>query len=266
MRGHKASFLTISVVLGGMSLSGPAHAKDLARVNQKVLTDRDLNLALSSLNETQRQTLLQDTNRRYQLIQNLIDREVIAQAAEKADLGAKIQDDVNSYRKDRLMAAYVDQEIGSQLTPSHAKRYYEAHKDEFSTDLVHVQHILLRDEVTAKKVHALVKAPNSDFLKIAETYSADPNVKINRGDLGFISRTTVIAEVAEAAFSANQDEVVGPVMTPYGYEVIKALDRRSGRTPTYDEIELQVMASLRQRLIRNLADKLKNNYKIEMMK
>src|SRR4051794_8610740 len=57
----------------------PAHAVDLAKVNGRVISDRDLQSALNNLNDGQRQNVLKDSNSRRQVLTSVIDQELLVQ-------------------------------------------------------------------------------------------------------------------------------------------------------------------------------------------
>jgi hypothetical protein len=79
------SFAALLAVLG---FGASAHAVDLAKVNGRVITDRDLNLALGNLNEGQRASVLKDSSSRRQVLLSVVDQEILVQQAEKEKLDA----------------------------------------------------------------------------------------------------------------------------------------------------------------------------------
>ncbi len=60
-----------------------------------------------------------------------------------------------------------------------------------------------------------------EFEFFAENYSDDPGSKANGGRLGWIQKGQMVAEFEEAAFSADSGELVGPVLTQFGYHIIR---------------------------------------------
>ena len=65
------------------------------------------------------------------------------------------------------------------------------------------------------------------FGELATTYSTDPGSGTQEGDLGWFERERMVAPFAEAAFSAQVGDIVGPVMTRFGYHVIQVRDRKT---------------------------------------
>jgi parvulin-like peptidyl-prolyl isomerase len=159
----------------------------------------------------------------------------------------------------------VEKNLGSKLTDSAAKKYYELHKSRFSTDQVHVQHLLTADEPSARELLKKVKEPNADFQEIAEKQSRDPSAKNNRGDLGFIGYDSpFVQEFKDAAFQGAENEIIGPVKTLYGYHLIKIVDKKSGKILQFDEVELKVRNAMRQDLVGAYVGKLKQQAKVQV--
>lgn len=239
----------------------PAYAIDLAKVNGRVITDKDVKAALGSFNDGQRRQILEDKNSKKQVVANLIERELMMQEAEKQklDKDAEYQEAMEQFKRQFLTRKLVEKNVGPKVTNSAAKKYYELNKRRYSTDKVQVQHILVQDEKAAQDILKKAAAPGADFQKLAEEFSKDPSAKNNRGDLGVITRDSpLVDEFKEAAFGGKVGEVVGPVKTMYGYHLIKIVDKKVGKVLNYDEVELQVKNDLRTDLV--------NDYVVQLRK
>lgn len=245
----------------------PAHAVDLAKVNGHVITDRDLQTALSNLNDGQRQNVLKDSNTRRQVLTSVIDQELLVQEAEKEKLDndAEYKDALGAFRRQFLASRVLQKNLGAKFTDAAAKKYYKNHKSRFSTEQVHALHILVRDERKALETYNKAKNLSDDeFKDLAEKTSDDPSAKNNRGDLGYFGHDRMVPEFTEAAFAAEKGEVIGPVKTAYGYHIIKILDRKSGKPLEFDEVELRVKNDMRQELTAVYVSKLKKTAKVEV--
>lgn len=65
-----------------------------------------------------------------------------------------------------------------------------------------------------------------DFASLANEYTEDPSNAVTPdsgkgGNLGWFGRGQMVPAFEEAAFSANKGEIVGPVLSRFGYHVIK---------------------------------------------
>jgi peptidyl-prolyl cis-trans isomerase C len=251
----------IALVLG---VTG--YAAEVAKVNGQSITDKDMQAALSSLNEGQRKSVMKDGNSRRELLSSLIDQELLVEQAgkEKLDQDQEYKDALNSFRRNYLASRVLQKNLGSKMTDSAAKKFYEQNKRRYSTDQVHAMHILVDDEAKAKEILKQAKDPAADFQAMAEKMSKDPSAKNNRGDLGFFGRDRMVPEFTDAAFGASAGDVVGPVKTAFGYHVIKVVERKAGKPLNYDEVELRVKNELRQELTQNYLGTLKKQAKIEI--
>ncbi|HEU4631870.1 MAG TPA: peptidylprolyl isomerase [Gemmatimonadaceae bacterium] len=102
-------------------------------------------------------------------------------------------------------------------------------------DLLAAQHILfgfpgapqqqpseaVRDSVRreAERVAGQVTAAN--FAEMARRYSTEPGVDQSGGDLGVFAPQRMVPEFARAVSSLKPGEISRPVLTPYGYHIIR---------------------------------------------
>jgi peptidyl-prolyl cis-trans isomerase SurA len=67
------------------------------------------------------------------------------------------------------------------------------------------------------------------FESVARGTSDDKSVKINGGNLGYISAFQMIMPFEDAAYSLKPGTISMPVRTPYGYHIITVTDRRPSK-------------------------------------
>jgi peptidyl-prolyl cis-trans isomerase SurA len=67
------------------------------------------------------------------------------------------------------------------------------------------------------------------FEQVARGTSDDQSVKVNGGNLGYFTAFQMIMPFEDAAFSLNTGAVSLPVRTPYGYHIIKVIDKRPSK-------------------------------------
>jgi peptidyl-prolyl cis-trans isomerase D len=115
----------------------------------------------------------------------------------------------------------------------------------------HVRHILYKvdganDAAQKAKADAAVRKlkGGADFAALARAESDDPGSKANGGDLGSFPRGRMVKEFEDAAFSAKEKEIVGPVRSNFGWHVIQVLERTGERVQPFFE----VAPGIRQRL------------------
>lgn len=246
-----------------MALS--AQAATVATVNGKVITDEDLNHSVSSLPTQQRDRILKDPSTRAQIVQSLINQELLVEdaIAKKIENSKEYKDSMAAYRKQLLGNLLVKQQLAPKVTESAVKNHFEKNKAKFAGDQVHAQHILVGTEKEAQEVLTEARKAGADFQKLAETRSKDPSAKNNRGDVGYFNRETFDPAFTDAAFGAKTGEIVGPVKTPFGYHVIKIIDRKVGKTPEFAEVEPRVRSDYQRELLQAYVDGLRKKAKIK---
>jgi parvulin-like peptidyl-prolyl isomerase len=144
---------------------------------------------------------------------------------------------------------------------------------------IHAVHILIKlaDGATEDKVDAARKKANealkkvragADFGVVAKELSDDAMSKEKGGDLGFFRKGVMVPKFEEAAFAMKEGELTKePVRTPFGFHVIKVLEKKVERVKPFDEVKEQIQESLRNRNTfkarRDLVEGLKTQATIE---
>jgi parvulin-like peptidyl-prolyl isomerase len=80
-----------------------------------------------------------------------------------------------------------------------------------------------RAEAKALAEHVAMDArAGADFEGLVAKYSDDPKAKTNRGNLGELTRTSMVKPFTEAAFGLMKQEIgYQPVETVFGFHIIK---------------------------------------------
>ena len=143
------------------------------------------------------------------------------------------------YRKEirhRLLSRQMRAFVAYRVHVSHrdVEAFRRAHLDSLPNQ-VSLSHILLQirpgDEVLAEKLARIGEAQaalaaGEDFATVARTYSEDPGSAGHGGDLGCFSAGTMVSEFEVAAFELKPGETSEPVLSPYGYHLIKLEEKR----------------------------------------
>src|SRR5690606_23714623 len=72
----------------------------------------------------------------------------------------------------------------------------------------------------ADSVYALALA-GEDFEQLARRFSEDPGTRERGGDLGFFREGDMVTEFSRTAFSLRPGQISPPVLTSFGYHIIK---------------------------------------------
>ncbi len=244
-----------------------AASVEVARVNDRPITNKDMEHALQGYNEGQKKSILSDRNSRRQILQGLIDQELLVQKGEKEklDQAQEFKDALTAFRRQYFAEVLFQRDVDSKISNSVLKKHYDLYKNRYSTDQFHVQHILVSDEEGAKEILKKAKDPNADFQDLAEKASKDPSVKNNRGDLGFVHlNSPYVQEFKDAVFSGSTGDFIGPIKTAYGYHIIKIVEKKLGKPLGFDEVELRVKSELLRIMRENYVGKLKADAAIKV--
>lgn len=130
-----------------------------------------------------------------------------------------------------------------------------------------VKEEVARKEKLAQEVLAKAKANPKDFAKLAKEYSDDPGSAQKGGDLGYITRETVVKEFGDAAFSQKIGVVGSLVKTQFGQHIILVKDRSAKGMQPFNEVKNDLKIYLNQKnkfeAVQKLMKGLKDSAKIE---
>ncbi len=225
---------------------GDGKSPVVLQVNDKTYTSADVEREIAQEVRTappQVQQFLASKEGQKQFLERLVRRELLLQEAEKRKLGdrSEVADPVAALRRDLMTRTLLQEEIGNKvkLEEKDIQEYFQAHPEEFSGDQIRVRHILVRTEDEAKQVLDRL-AKNERFENLAKALSQDSATAAKGGDLDYLKREQLFPDFARAAFELKVGEVSGVVRTPFGYHIIKLVDRKKGQALKYEQIKDQL--------------------------
>ena len=81
----------------------------------------------------------------------------------------------------------------------------------------------------------------ANFEEIAKSKSKDPGSAKNGGDLGWVSEKALVPEFSKAMVQLKNGQTSDkPVKSQFGYHIIKVVDSRDVKAPSYDEMKDQL--------------------------
>jgi len=148
------------------------------------------------------------------------------------------------------------------------RQFYEANAARFGEpEQRQVSHILVGFNAgasAADKAKALDKANQlagqikkspSSFADLARKNSDDPGSAAKGGDLGYFGRGMMVKAFEDAAFSLKQGETSDPVLSDFGYHIIRVTGIRPGKTRSLEQARAEIEAELKkQRASRRFAE------------
>lgn len=85
----------------------------------------------------------------------------------------------------------------------------------------------------------------SSFSEVSKEYSQDQGSAEQNGDLGIVTRGTMVPAFEKALYGLNEGELSAPVKTEFGYHLIKAIRIYSSKKKSFDEVKGQIEAQLK---------------------
>jgi peptidyl-prolyl cis-trans isomerase D len=143
-------------------------------------------------------------------------------------------------------------------TPQEIRTYYESHANDFPvSERIHAAHILVKlerdakpeaDAAAKKKAQELAARlrKGEDFSELAKKYSEDPGSKERGGDLAAFVRGAMVKPFEDAAFSMAPGQISEPVKSPFGYHVIKVIEKLPPGKETLEEASPKIVTALQQ--------------------
>jgi peptidyl-prolyl cis-trans isomerase D len=159
-----------------------------------------------------------------------------------------------------------------QVPAEEIKTFYEANSARFvQKEERKASHILInaakdaKDEAKAAakakadELYAQVKKNPKLFAELAKKNSQDTGSAASGGDLGFFGKGMMVKPFEEAAFKAAKGDIVGPVLSDFGYHVIMVTDVRPEKGKSLadatPEIDGELKKQKAQRKFTELAEK-----------
>jgi len=198
--------------------------------------------------------------------EELVNREILAQAAQKRGLDKTpdVAAQMDMARQAVLVRALFEAEVkANPITDDMLKAQYEQFKASMGTNEYKVRHILVEKEDEAKAIIAELNR-GGDFAKIAKEKSKDPGSKDNGGDLDWGPSARYVKPFADAVQATPKGQMTPqPVKTDFGYHIIKVDDVRPLKVPSFDEVKEQFRQRAQQAQIQKLVMDLRSKAKVE---
>lgn len=146
----------------------------------------------------------------------------------------------------------VDTALAKTISDDDLKAYFEKHKEEFRRpgravlSVVEIPRIVSAADSAAVRNHAIALRNEilggAKFEDVAKRESADSASAVNGGDLGKGGKGRFVAPFEQAAYALKVGEISQPVLTQFGYHLIK-VDERKGDTLSLRHILLRIQPS-----------------------
>ena len=168
----------------------------------------------------------------------------------------KVLADAEAKRIEALVGAEFDAKVAQYLPK--ARERYLVDKDKFVLpEQLDASHILFLTEARseaaalalAQQMEAKLAA-GADFAALARELSEDPGTKSRGGHIDWFTAKQMDPAFSNAAFKLKKvGDVSPPVLSRFGYHVIRLDGRRPSRQLTFDEVKDQLIADMRDKYV-----------------
>jgi peptidyl-prolyl cis-trans isomerase C len=129
------------------------------------------------------------------------------------------------------------------VTEDAIRRYFDTHADEFTEpEQVRASQIVVKGLDDAKKLQQQIWA-GKKFPDLARRYSLGPEARVG-GDLGFFPRGVMPPQFDEVVFKLGVGQVSEVVSTDYGFHLFKVVDKKPGRKKELAEVRGEIEKKL----------------------
>jgi peptidyl-prolyl cis-trans isomerase C len=134
-------------------------------------------------------------------------------------------------------------------TPEEVEEFYEENRETRFTrpEQRCIRHILFTEdeEERAEEVQEELE-DGGDFEELARENSQDPGSAEQGGDLGCNPEGGFVPEFEEAAFEAEEGEIVGPIETDFGFHVLEVTEIQEEEEVPFEEASPEIEEQLSQ--------------------
>lgn len=201
-----------------------------------------------TVEEPIKQNVLRGTVSEYLLYDEALEADIDEQEA--------VQRRIEEARRKLIVRAFIDHKGETLISEDDVKAEYDRIvRETRGKEEIRARHILVDSEETVKKI-AQELEEGGDFEALAKEYSADPGSREQGGDLGYFSEGQMVPEFEKAAFALKKGEVSEPVESSFGWHVIKLVDRRDLKAPTFTELRETIRKKLMEERLNEYVNKL----------
>lgn len=198
--------------------------------------------------------------------ENLINREVVSQEAQKSGVGrsAAVRNQLEMARQQIMIDAYIADWLKKHpVSDAEVQKEYDRVKAQQGDKEYRARHILVETEDQAKSLIADLKK-GGKFDELASKNTQDTGTKERGGDLDWNTPAVFDKAFADAMVKLEKGQYTeAPVRSRFGYHVIRLDDVRPVKFPAFDEVKPRIQQQLVQNKVNEMVRGLRAKAKIE---
>lgn len=254
-----ALLLGTVISTAAMAESEPGADTVVARVNGDEITVGHMIMARAVLPEQYQQVPADVLYKA--ILDQLIQQTALVQSRE-GDVPRAVEISLENERRSMLAADAIESTMISVGSEEEIRAAYDAKYSEGTGgEEFNASHILVETEEEAQAIKAELDN-GADFAETAKTKSTGPSGP-NGGELGWFSDGQMVGEFQAAVNTLEPGQVSEPVQTQFGWHVIILNDKRDKEAPTFEQVEQELLAELRQNAVEDRIEELTSKAEID---
>jgi len=207
-----------------------------------------------------------DQRTREAMREDLINREIVAQAAQRAGLAKRgdVRTQIEMSRQEVLVGVYLSEYLRKNaVTDEDVQKEYDRVRQQTGKSEYKARHILVESEEEARRLIAELQK-GGKFDELAKQSSKDEGTRALGGDLDWKIPSTFDKPFGDALLALEKGRyTITPVRTRYGYHVIQLDDVRDVQFPPVAQVKPQLEQRLMRQKVENLVKDLRAKAKVE---
>ena len=208
-----------------------------------------------------------DESMKQNVLRGMVSEHLLFEEAKKKgmDKSPEVTKQLAVVKRKLAVKAFLDDQSDSLITEGAVKKAYDKLVREKRDEReVRARHILVKDEATAKELHKKIEE-GADFEELAKENSMDPGSAKTGGDLGYFTKERMVPEFSKAAFALDKGEVSAPVKSDFGWHIIRQVDKRRVKVPTYNDVKEKLRLELQEEKLNEFVERLLDKTSVQYL-
>ena len=191
--------------------------------------------------------------------QNLITDEELKEQLRRANSSYKafLEGIRSNLIRSRVLTRTMSQDV--TVTEAKLKEYYDANPEEFRAEEYRLQQVFISNRRQdaprrAQSAYAMLQQ-GALFDQVAMEFSDDQSGKAG-GDIGYVKKEDLVPELRQAVGLLATGTYSQPVLTPYGYHIVRLLDVKKNEALPFDAVK----DSIRERVVQKETERQYKDY------
>jgi len=166
--------------------------------------------------------------------------------------------------RSRVLTRVISPEV--IITEKDLRAYYDTHKDEYVDEEYRLQQIFVSgqrpDAQTRAEAAYKRLQEGKSFESVVKEFSDDTAGAGHDGDIGFVKKSDLIPQLREGIGPLTVGIYTGVIATPYGFHVLKLLEKKSGETMAFEAAK----ESINEKIVQEESEKRYKDYVSKLRK